>query len=368
MAYSFKAKGHANILATHTRTLEFTRDPDLSPDGDCIVGVSADFSPQQLKALVDNHNRLRMRIKAGGLAEEITFTVNKRFNSKREIVLRFSEFSSDRTLGFRASKSAAHLDRKLVKLLRNPCQEIVVEIEPLVRAWIFDLDNTLAEFKTRIEYAHNRVAEKLFKEYGVYGPTTMKLMRQIDLDFSIKGIGSSPSNYDRHLWFRQLFKELGLPKDDKKIQECVDLYWKSAHENVQMMPHAEQVLRELNKDYKIAVMTDSDGDRRLKVERARKIGLMRYVNVFMTSDEIGQNKPNRAFYDRVLKKLGVSAEECIMVGDKPEVDLKLAKELGMTTVWIRYGKWTEHLGNRHFDYVDHEIKDFKQLLRMMRGL
>jgi len=368
MAYSFKAKGHENILATHARTLEFTSDPDLSPDGDCIVGVSADFSPQQLKVLVDNHNRLCMRIKAGGLAEEVTFTVNKGFNSKREIVLRFSEFSSDRTLGFRASKSAAHLDRKLVKLLRNPGQEIVIEIEPLVKAWIFDLDNTLAELKTRIEYAHNRVAEKLFKEYGVYGPTTMKLMRDIDMDFSIRGVGSSPSTYDRHLWFRQLFKDLGLQVQEDKIQECVDLYWKSVHERVRMMPDAEQVLRELKKQYKIAVMTDSDGDRELKVERVRKIGLMRYVDVFMTSDDIGQNKPNRAFYERVLKKLGVSAEECIMIGDKPEVDLKLAKELGMTTVWIRYGKWTEHIGNRHFDYVDHEIKDLRQLLSIMNEL
>lgn len=364
MTYSFKAKGHENILATHKRTLEFTKDKNLSLDGDCIVGVGADFSLDELKGLIARHKQLCMRIEAGGVSDETVFTANPSFDSEREIVLRMSEFGSDRTLGFRAGKSAAQLDRKLVEKLQDPGREVKVEIGSVIKAWIFDMDNTLAEMKTRIEYAHRKLSEKLLDEYGVYAPTTMKLMMDIDYGFSRKGVGSSPSNYDRHNWFKELFRRLGIAADENRIQECVDLYWKAVHERVRMMPDADRVLQELKKDHKIAVMTDSDGDRQLKTERLKRIGLEGYVDVFITSDDIGTNKPNKEFYSRIFKRLDVKAEECVMVGDKPEVDLKPAKELGMTTIWIKYGKWTDKLGNTRFDFVDHEVKGLKQLLEI----
>ncbi len=44
MEYSFTAWGHENITANHKRTLEFTKDNELSLEGDCILGVSANFS------------------------------------------------------------------------------------------------------------------------------------------------------------------------------------------------------------------------------------------------------------------------------------------------------------------------------------
>ena len=50
-----------------------------------------------------------------------------------------------------------------------------------------------------------------------------------------------------------------------------------------------------------------------------------------------------------------------MVGDKPEVDLKLAKEIGMTTVWVKHGRWTKEEGAVNFDYVDYEVEDLKEL-------
>ena len=43
MIYKFNAYGHPNILGTHKTTFEFTKDNELTLNGDCIVGVKADF-------------------------------------------------------------------------------------------------------------------------------------------------------------------------------------------------------------------------------------------------------------------------------------------------------------------------------------
>lgn len=368
MKYTFNARGHKNILANHKNTLEFIKDAELSVSGDCIVGVGAEFSTQSLKKIVSLHKRLRMRIIVGKYSEEIEFTANRRFNSKREIVLRLSEFSSDRTLGFRASKSSKQIDRKLVEKMRNPDQQIIVEIEPVITAIIFDLDNTLVEINNRLEYAHEKVAQMSFERYGVYGPTSMKLMLDIDLKFSLKGINSSPIFYDRHGWFKEYFKILGISVDKNDIGEYVNLYWHSVHEIIKPMLHAAKVLKELKKNYKIGVMTDSDGAKTIKLERFHKSGLQDFVDVFMTSDDSGVNKPNKKFYSKILKELDVKPEECVMVGDKPQVDLIGANKLGMRTIWIKYGYWTSQQGNTKFDYVDYEIMDLIQILKIIRGL
>jgi HAD superfamily hydrolase (TIGR01662 family) len=368
MKYSFTAKGHKNILASHKNTLEFTKDKEMSLDGDCIVGVGADFSPNKLQLLVRNHKQLRMRIRAGKHVEEIDFIANKNFSSVKEVVLRFSEFSSDRTLGFRATKSAKQLNRKFVERVRDPNQRIVVEIEPLVKAIIFDFDDTIEDFVCAKEYVHGKIAKKMLEKYGVYVPTTINLLDSIDRKFSVKGAGSNPKMNDRHVWFADYFKSTGIKVTGSEIDSFVNFYWRFAIEAAKPMPHAIGVLRELKKEYKIAVMTDSDGIRRFKIERAKTVGLFGFIDLFMTSDQVGINKPNRRFYSKLLERLGVKAESCVMVGDKPQVDLQLAKELGMTTVWIKHGDWARRQGKNHFDYVDHEITDLKQLLKIMKEL
>ena len=362
MKYVFKAKGHKSILANHKSTLEFTKDGEMSLDGDCIVGVGADFSLQMLKKLVAEHKNLRMRIKAGKYSEEIDFIANRGFSSPRELVLRFSEFSSDRTFGFRATKSARQLDRKLVERMRDPRQDIVVEIGPQVKALIFDFDNTLEDMKTGVVYAHHRLAQKFLEKYGVYAPTTVRLLNDIDAKNSRKGVGSDPMVFDRHNWFNDYFNQVGIAVSKQDIDHFVELYWRFVLEKAKPMPQAANVLGKLKKEYKIGVMTDSDGKGRYKIERAKTSGLLQFIDVFMTSDEAGRNKPNRRFYSMMLKKLGVEAKDCVMIGDKPQVDLELAKELGMKTVWMKYGNWTKRMGKRRFDYVDHEMTDINQLL------
>jgi putative hydrolase of the HAD superfamily len=365
MKYTFKARGHRNILATHKNTLEFTKDKELSLDGDCIAGVEADFNTAELQRLAKANNRLRMRITAGEHSDAIEFETNKGFSSDRELVLRFSEFSSDRTFGFRATKSAMQLDRRLAERMADPAQEITVEIESLTKAIIFDFDDTLEDFKAAKEHAHRKVAEMMLEQHGVYEASTVKMLYDIDWLFSRKSMHSSPRMFDRHLWFEEYFRRIGVEATKQQVHEAVEHYWRYAIEAAKPMPHAAEVLAELKKRYRLAVVTDSDGERGPKIERAKTCGILNIMDIFVTSDETGINKPDKRFYDIVSERLGVKAEECVMVGDKPEVDLKLAKELGMMTVWMKHGDWAGREGARRFDYVDHEITDLRQLLEML---
>ena len=136
MQYKFTAYGHENITAKHKTTLEFTKDKDLSLKGDCIIGVKAGFSLNQLKKVINKlkTNKIRIIISLKNkknnkiIKEEIIAEVNPDFDSDREIVIRKSDFRDGRTFAVRADKAVCDLSRDFVNKLKNNSQRIEVYI------------------------------------------------------------------------------------------------------------------------------------------------------------------------------------------------------------------------------------------------
>ena len=120
--------GHENVLATHHSTLEFTKDNHLTKKGDCIIGVKADFSYEELMELTKKEN-ITIVISIDELREEVHAKVNRNFNHKHEIVIRKNDFISTRTLGIKADKAAIDLNKKLIEKLKNPHTNAMVEIK-----------------------------------------------------------------------------------------------------------------------------------------------------------------------------------------------------------------------------------------------
>lgn len=128
-AVMFTARGHPNILATHHRTFEFTKDAACTPRGDCIVGVAADFTLEQLKPLL-NAERVRFDISCSGIREVVHAVPNPEFSHPSELVVRIGAFTSDRTFAVRADKSAADFSPEFRAALHNPATRIEMTITP----------------------------------------------------------------------------------------------------------------------------------------------------------------------------------------------------------------------------------------------
>lgn len=128
MKYKFSCYGHKNLLGTHKTTLEFTKDTELSINGNCIIGVGADFELSKIRKLLE-FEHIIIRISAAGMTDKITAKVNPHFNDDEEIVIRLGEYDSTRTLGVRADKASQHLNRKLMENMADPNQKMTVEIE-----------------------------------------------------------------------------------------------------------------------------------------------------------------------------------------------------------------------------------------------
>ncbi len=132
MEYSFTAWGHENITGKHKRTLEFTKDNEVRIEGDCILGVSSNFSIYDLKDVIkeaiENNKKIKMVIKVDDISDEVVFEPNPDFNDESEIVVRKGDFISERTLGVKADKACSDLKKELIEKLRDPKQELIVII------------------------------------------------------------------------------------------------------------------------------------------------------------------------------------------------------------------------------------------------
>jgi len=129
------AFGHENIQAVHPSTLMFTKEKHLSKTGDCIVGVAADKAVADLSqkfkdALRKQNAKLTIIIEAGALTEQINAFGSPKLilTHPIDIVIRKSNFISDRTLAITADKSSKDLSRDLVEELKNPKQQINITL------------------------------------------------------------------------------------------------------------------------------------------------------------------------------------------------------------------------------------------------
>ena len=136
MRYSFTCYGHENITARHKTTLEFTKDENMSLKGDCIVGVKAGFSLIQLKKFIKSLKGNKITIimetninSKNKIVERINAEINPSFNSDREMVIRKTDFVSDRTFAIRADKAAFELNRDLIKNISKNRQKITVSFD-----------------------------------------------------------------------------------------------------------------------------------------------------------------------------------------------------------------------------------------------
>jgi hypothetical protein len=129
------ASGHENILAIHPTTLMITKDTELTKKGDCIIAIGAnkaisDLNPEFKQKLQNPSTKLNITIEADNLIEQITAygSTELELNNNKELVIRKSSFTSNRTLAIKADRAAKDLPREFIKKLKNPNQQIKITL------------------------------------------------------------------------------------------------------------------------------------------------------------------------------------------------------------------------------------------------
>ena len=126
MIFKLETKGHRNVSSLHKSTFEITKDVEIGPTADCIVGVDMNKSminfPQEFKDKIANSNTvIKVILDTENGHDEITGFGHEdlTLTHPTDIVCRTSDYTCSRTLMIRADKAARDLDKNLVEDLKN---------------------------------------------------------------------------------------------------------------------------------------------------------------------------------------------------------------------------------------------------------
>ncbi len=160
------------------------------------------------------------------------------------------------------------------------------------------------------------------------------------------------------LWrrFEEFFARVAYDGDPRQAQQ-------DYHENLGkyafLIPGAD-VLCEALKDRGHRLYIVTNGTTIIQQRRFGASGLGRFVDGIFISEQMGTQKPARAFFERVFAALGQPDKgDCIIFGDSQTSDMAGGRDFGIATCWYdpkhseKKGDWT---------YTVHDLMDFLEVV------
>lgn len=224
----------------------------------------------------------------------------------------------------------------------------------MIKAIIFDLDNTLTDFVKMKERSIDAAVDAMI-DAGLTRSRAEIRKRIFDI-YDKEGI-------EHQRVFDQFLKQELGSVDYRTLAAAIVAYRRARDSSLVLYPHVHLTLVELVKrGIKLAVVTDAQS-----LQAWLRLCYLQLHHIFdhvVTYEDTGKLKPSSAPFLRALDLLEVQAKEALMVGDWPERDMVGASKLGMTTVFARYGDTFGTL----ISGADYELTDIIQLLDIVDRL
>lgn len=235
----------------------------------------------------------------------------------------------------------------------------------MIRAVIFDLDNTLTDFMG-VKQASIEAAADAMLDAGLDArlaassrlPDTYAERRDA-VAARIRGIYDREGIEYQHVFNSYLQEELG-EVDYKLLAAAIVGYRRARESSLLPYPHVHLTLHQLmRRGLKLAVV--SDAPREPAWLRLVSLNLHHVFDEVVTFEDTGARKPDSAPFRAALDRLGVIPGEALMIGDWPDRDMAGAAALGMRTVFAHYGfSWSRDrspIEDHPADFVIHDILD-----------
>ncbi|MFH1403330.1 MAG: HAD family hydrolase [Candidatus Altiarchaeota archaeon] len=181
----------------------------------------------------------------------------------------------------------------------------------------------------------------------IYCPTRDRVMDIVrltgfDLDYDgfISGLKEKTFT-DSRVTVRDFMRDECLRRGrnvDESLLDDVGVLWESRLEDTRVFPETEDVLGDLERDYKLALISNLDVSGAEYFKENYEC-IIRHFDAVLLSCDIGLSKPDARIFLKALGEVGASADSAWMVGDSEKTDVRGALDAGMSGILVdRYEK------------------------------
>lgn len=160
--------------------------------------------------------------------------------------------------------------------------------------------------------------------------------------------------------FEVLFAELGIDVD---AEICARAYENNLSVGHYFLPGAEETVAYLSKKYRLFLV--SNGTASVQKGRLTSANLYRFFEKVYVSQEIGYNKPAKAYFDICFGQIpDFDPKKSMIVGDSLTSDILGGINAGIATCWVN----PNHAPARLDICPDYEIESIAQLPGLLKTL
>lgn len=225
------------------------------------------------------------------------------------------------------------------------------------RLFLFDLDDTLLDFKA---------SEKL---------SFMRTMQELGVHDRVDGLFPQYQTINVELWKR--FEEGTVSKDFLKVERFrrtfiangLDLdpeaashsYLESLSDTVVLIDGAKHLCETLAAVGEVGIITN--GVQYIQDRRIASSGLGDHISFVATSEACGFAKPDSRFFEYTTRMARTfSRDETIIVGDRLDADILGANRFGIESCWFN----PEHLANESQAIATYEVDSLHDIVPLLK--
>lgn len=201
----------------------------------------------------------------------------------------------------------------------------------MMKALIFDIDNTLYDYDAAHEAALQALAEDAGQRLGLPAERFAALHQEAYRIQQERAGVQSAAVHNRLIRYQIMLEQIGQPVF--YAPRMAERYWSVFLSRVSPAPGLGACMSFLKTAGLVTgVGTNMTAD--YQYAKLERLGLTQSIDFVVTSEEAGVEKPDRGFFDLCVKKAGCAAGECVFVGDSLRHDVLGAKQAGLYPVWL----------------------------------
>lgn len=198
----------------------------------------------------------------------------------------------------------------------------------MVRGIMLDLDNTMYDYEPCNEHAKSGLFRSIAADFHMDAGNVEEAFdaARRAVKKQLKGTAAAHS---RLLYIQRTLEILGISASH--VVRYNDLFWEKYFEKMKLSEGVAGFLEHAkNLGVRICIVTDLLAEIQLK--KMSYLGIDKYIDFIVTSEEAGADKPSPRIFMLALEKLGMEKDDVVMVGDDEKKDVRGAENVGIRAI------------------------------------
>ena len=132
------------------------------------------------------------------------------------------------------------------------------------------------------------------------------------------------------------FRRIGVTVDDRALLAALDGYARAVAGWCTVFPDARDTLATLReRGYRLGLLSNTWWAAEWHNADLAAHGLSGLLDELVYTSDLPHSKPHPAVFREIASRLGIAAEQCVMIGDRQVDDVSGARAVGMRAIWRR---------------------------------